>query len=187
MNEFEGIPDELVRKIEASRHRVIETIGKNMDLYGVTLSVGHLYGYMYFRNEPATLDEMSETMGMSKTSMSTGMRTLVDMKMIQKVWGRGSRKDLYEAEQDWHQTFIDYFAIRWRKSLEMNTNALKRSLKEIEALQREMSESDNEKLKRLLEIDAHKIREGIKYYRWLGRLIDTFESGEIFDLVPREE
>ena len=29
------------------RKRVIEAIGRNMDLYGVTLSTGHLYGLLF--------------------------------------------------------------------------------------------------------------------------------------------
>src|SRR5690606_18531235 len=109
--------------------------GKNMDLYGVTLSIGHLYGNMYFNQSPVTLDEMSSTMGMSKTSMSTGMRTLYDLKMINKVWGKGSRKDLYEVVPDWHQNFADFFSIKWRKAVEQNMSVLKRSFKEIEEME----------------------------------------------------
>ncbi len=31
------------------RKRVIEAIGRNMDLYGVTLSTGHLYGLLFLQ------------------------------------------------------------------------------------------------------------------------------------------
>src|SRR5690606_16466738 len=123
-SELEGLPEDLLNRIEKSRQRVIESIGKNMDLYGVTLSVGYLYGNMFFRNSPATLDEMASIMGLSKTSVSTGMRTLQDLKMVQKVWSKGSRKDQYEVEPDWYQTFTDFFSIKWRKSTEMNLLAL---------------------------------------------------------------
>ncbi len=47
-SEFEALPEELLSRIEKSRQRVIESIGKNMDLYGVTISVGYLYGNMFF-------------------------------------------------------------------------------------------------------------------------------------------
>ena len=80
------------------RKRVIEAIGRNMDLYGVTLSTGHLYGLLFFADKPMTLDDMGREMEMSKTSMSTGVRTLLDLKMVNKVWSKGSRKDLYEVE-----------------------------------------------------------------------------------------
>ncbi|WP_274653771.1 GbsR/MarR family transcriptional regulator [Paenibacillus humicola] len=183
--ELDGLTQEQIGQLQKSRERVIDSIGKNMDLYGITLSIGHLYGYMYFQNAPITLDQMSETMGMSKTSMSTGMRTLMDLKMINKVWGKGSRKDFYEVVPDWHQNFSDYFSIKWRKAVESNMAALSKSLREIRALKE--AYPDHAKLQRVAEFDEDKISEALKYYRWLHRLIDAFESGEIFKLIPKDE
>lgn len=185
MKYMEALTDEQQRRIGTARQRVIESIGKNMDLYGITLSIGHLYGNMYFNGAPVTLDDMSETMGMSKTSMSTGMRTLLDLKMINKVWGKGSRKDLYEVVPDWHQNFADYFSIRWRKAVEANTSALRKSLKEIHDMRADYAE--DEKLLAVLEQDESKINDALSYYKWLLRFIDTLESGKIYDLVPLEE
>ncbi|REK75629.1 GbsR/MarR family transcriptional regulator [Paenibacillus paeoniae] len=185
MDELAGLTEEQRAKLLHTRRRVIESIGKNMDLYGITLSIGHLYGNMYFNQSPVTLDEMSHTMGMSKTSMSTGMRTLHDLKMINKVWGKGSRKDLYEVVPDWHQNFADFFSIKWRKALEQNMSALSRSMKEMDALIAEHSE--DEAFLTLLTSDKSKIDEALNYYRWLDRLIDSFESGEIYQYFPKEE
>ncbi|MFC4302041.1 GbsR/MarR family transcriptional regulator [Cohnella boryungensis] len=185
MAPIEGLTEEQIRVIEKSRRRVVDSIGNNMDLYGVTTSIGHLYGMMYFHGGPVTLDEMGEEMGLSKTSISTGMRTLVDLKMISKIWGKGSRKDLYEVEEDWHQNFVDYFSIKWRKSLEMNMTALNKSLKELRALRDE--NPDNEQLTAQIELDMAKMTHAQQYYKWLDRFIDALESGDIFDWVPRED
>ncbi|CAM4417202.1 GbsR/MarR family transcriptional regulator [Paenibacillus tarimensis] len=184
MKDLEDLTSEQQRKLDRARQRVIESIGKNMDLYGITLSIGHLYGHMYFQNTPITLDEMSKTMGMSKTSMSTGMRTLMDLKMINKVWGKGTRKDLYEVVPDWYQNFSDYFSIKWRKAVEGNMHALAKSLAEINSLKGE-AEGDPEFLQ-LLEVDEAKITEALHYYKWLLRLIETLETGKIFEFIPKE-
>lgn len=184
MNDLDGLTQEQADSINKIRERVIDSIGKNMDLYGITLSVGHLYGYMYFSDKPVTLDEMSSEMKMSKTSMSTGVRTLMDLKMIDKVWGKGSRKDFYEVSPDWHQNFCDYFSIKWRKAVESNMNVLNRSLKEIAGL-REALEG-NEQAARILDQDELKIAEALQYYKWLIRFIEAMESGKIFELVPKE-
>ena len=101
-----------IDKLEKARERVIDAIAQNMNLYGVTPSVGRLWGLMYFQDEPMTLDDMKQELGMSKTSMSTSVRNLVDLKMVDKVWKKGTRKDLYEVEEDWYQTFIDFFTIK---------------------------------------------------------------------------
>ncbi|MNH89048.1 HTH-type transcriptional repressor OpcR [compost metagenome] len=131
-----------------------------------------------------TLDEMREAMEMSRTSMSTGVRTLVDLRMVNKVWEKGSRKDLYEVETDWYQTFTDFFEIKWRKAVESNLSALRKSLAEIERLSEVTAQE--ELVQSYVAADSAKIKEAIAYYLWLDRLIDTFESGEIYNLVPKE-
>ncbi|MFC9778868.1 GbsR/MarR family transcriptional regulator [Paenibacillus chitinolyticus] len=184
MNDLSGFTTEQSQKIQKNRERVIDSIGKNMDLYGITLSIGHLYGYMYFNNGPVTLDELSKTMGMSKTSMSTGVRTLMDLKMIDKVWGKGTRKDLYEVEPDWYQNFSDFFSIKWRKAVEGNMNALNKSLVELRHMKKEYEESPE--LQAVLDADEAKIAHAMDYYKWLLRLIEAMETGKIFELIPKE-
>ncbi|MCP1182744.1 GbsR/MarR family transcriptional regulator [Paenibacillus sp. 1781tsa1] len=169
------------------RKRVIEAIGRNMDLYGVTLSTGHLYGLLFFADKPMTLDDMGREMEMSKTSMSTGVRTLLDLKMVNKVWSKGSRKDLYEVEYDWHQTFTDYFAIKWRKAVESNLQVLRKSIEEMNRLVEDLDEEADAELIHILMEDKHKILQAEAYYKWLDRLIDTMENEEIYKLVPKEE
>lgn len=166
------------------RKRVIEAIGRNMDLYGISLSTGHLYGLLFFADKPMTLDEMGMEMKMSKTSMSTGVRTLLDLKMVNKVWEKGSRKDLYEVEYDWYQTFTDFFAIKWRKAVETNILVLRRAIDEIH---KSLARKDElpEPFRGILEEDLHKMGEAVKYYEWLDRLIDVMEDGEIYKLVPK--
>jgi len=185
MKEFAGLSEQQAKAIQNSRRRVIETIGQNMDLYGVTLSIGHLYGNIFFSREPVTLDEMVDTMGLSKTSISTGMRTLTDLKMVNRVWSKGSRKDLYEAETDWHQSFADFFSVKWRKSVEMNVHALKKSLAEMDRLKAE--HPGDEALQAFADADMDKMKHALAYYRWLDRLIDALESGDIYKLIPKDE
>ncbi|MFB5674359.1 GbsR/MarR family transcriptional regulator [Paenibacillus terreus] len=171
--------------LQRIRKRVIEAIGKNMDLYGVTLSTGHLYGLLFFADKPMTLDDMGREMEMSKTSMSTSMRTLLDLKMVNKVWTKGSRKDLYEVEFDWYQTFTDYFAIKWRKAVETNLQILRKAISEVDKLL--MDEDASGAVKEVLQRDRGKMKQAESYYKWLDRLIDAMEDEKIYELVPKEE
>lgn len=170
-------------QLDRARERVIEAIAQNMNLYGVTPSIGRLYGMMFFHNEPLTLDEMKEELGMSKTSMSTSVRTLLDLKMVDKVWKKGSRKDLYAIEGDWYQNFIDLFTVKWRHAISMNKHVIEKSLKELSEM---LTDGHvDEEIKALVNSDIIKLKETLEYYQWLNRLIDTFESEEIFDFVPK--
>ncbi|MHA6533036.1 GbsR/MarR family transcriptional regulator [Paenibacillus sp. BAC0078] len=116
--------------------------------------------------------------------MSTGVRTLLDLKMIDKVWGKGTRKDLFEVVPNWHQNFSDYFSIKWRKAVEGNMSALSKSLNEIKQMKSDYA--DEPGVEQLLNTDEVKIEEAIKYYRWLLKLIEALETGKIFELIPKE-
>jgi DNA-binding transcriptional regulator GbsR (MarR family) len=172
------------KELELARERVIDAISKNMNLYGVTESIGRLYGALYFQEGPLTLDEMKEELGMSKTSMSTSVRSLLELKMVGKVWKKGVRKDLYQAEPDWYQTFIDFFTIKWRTGISLNISAMQKSLSEIQSLVDD--ERVDTQVKNQAYLDIEKLTSAIEYYEWLNRLVDSFESKDIFEFIPKK-
>lgn len=170
-------------KLEKARERIIETIAQNIHLYGLTPSAGRQYGMMFYQNEPLTLDDMTEKLGMSKTSMSTSVRALSDLKLVERAWKKGVRKDLYHATDDWYQSFVDLFTIKWRRSVSLHMNAIKKSLAELELLANDSTIS--EELQTEVQNDMEKLHYIKNYFDWLDRLVDVFENQEIFNLVPR--
>ncbi|GKV67390.1 MULTISPECIES: GbsR/MarR family transcriptional regulator [Sporosarcina] len=172
-------------QLEKTRERIIEIIAQNIHLYGLTPSAGRQFGTMFFHDEPLTLDEMTEELGMSKTSMSTSVRSLSDLKLVERAWKRGVRKDLYKVKDDWYQSFIDLFSIKWRQSVTLYTTSIRKSLNDLNKLLQDPSIT--EELKQLVESDIEKLRYMQDYYEWLDRLVDAFEDHDIFDLVPRKE
>jgi DNA-binding transcriptional regulator GbsR (MarR family) len=172
-------------QLNIARERVIDSVAQNMDLYGVTESIGRLYGMLLFQQNPMTLDEMKEELGMSKTSMSTSVRTLLELKMVDKVWRKGVRKDLYKAEEDWYQSFIDFFTIKWRLAITENVYAIEKSINELKVL---IDKDDiSEDVRKDAKNDLEKLNYAIHYYDWLDRFVDSLESHEIFNLVPKKE
>lgn len=172
------------KELEKARERVIDAISQNMNLYGVTESIGRLYGSLYFQEGPLTLDEMKEELGMSKTSMSTSVRSLLELKMVGKVWKKGVRKDLYQAEPDWYQTFIDFFTIKWRAGISINISAMERSLSDLTSLLDD--ENVDRNIKNQAKVDIEKLTSAIEYYDWLNRLVDSLESKQIFEFIPKK-
>lgn len=172
-------------RLEKSRRRITESIAQNIHLYGLPPSAGRQYGMMFFQNQPSTLDNMSEELGMSKTSMSTSVRALVDSKLVERVWERGVRKDLYKVKDDWYQSFIDMFTIKWRRSVSLHSTAIRRSLAELEQLIDDQTISED--VLNEAKTDIEKLIYIRDYYAWLDRLVDAFEDHDIFDLVPIKE
>lgn len=170
-------------ELKQTRERVINTIAQNMHLYGITPSIGRLYGTMYFHGEPMTLDEMRDSLAMSKTSMSTSVRSLSEIKMVHKKWRKGERKDLYIVEEDWYKTFISLFTTKWRKGIEMNEERIveaKHTLTEL------LDSAESVELQETIRADLAKLEHALEYYDWLARLVKSFESGEIFDYIPKK-
>ncbi|MDR6224714.1 choline uptake/conversion transcriptional regulator CudC [Desmospora profundinema] len=169
-------------KIEEARRDYIESLVETMEMYGLSPSMGRLFGIMFFHDEPMTLDEMRHQTGMSKTSMSTGVRALSRLKLVHKKWQKGVRKDLYEAEHDQFRSFVDFFAQQWEKEIELNQVSLRKSEQKLRALLDDPLLSDEDRAQVLRDLD--KLDNAKRYYQWLGHLVEAFETEEIFKHVP---
>lgn len=171
-------------KHEEIIEKFIQVIAKNMNLYGITSSVGRLYGVLYFTEKPMTLDDMRDALEMSKTSMSTGVRALSDMKMVDSTFKRGIRKDLYESEEDWYKSFTSLFGNRWRHHTEKNIEEAEEAIAQLAKI---AEETDDYLLKEQIQHDIDRLRYAQNYYVWLMQFIQVIESGKIFDYIPRND
>ncbi|WAA11310.1 GbsR/MarR family transcriptional regulator [Fervidibacillus albus] len=162
---------------------MIDTFADNMRTYGIPPTVGRVLGIMYMNRKPMTLNDLSEATGMSKTRMSQVVREMVDYNIAYKVFEKGVRKDLYSAEQDYFQRFISLFSSSWQKVIKKNKVMGKKIYEELKTIQQEeqLDPDVAEKIAFLLE----ETEKWLAYYDWLDRLVDFFESEEIFKHVPK--
>ncbi|MBM7570493.1 GbsR/MarR family transcriptional regulator [Aquibacillus albus] len=172
-------------RFEQIRSRIIEQIAANMKLYGVPSTVGRLMGTIYYNRGPMTLDDMTEELGMSKTRMSQAVRELLELQLAEKVFEKGVRKDIYNVEQDYYQTFISLFSSNWRKGISMNRSFQQKLIIELNELihDENLEEDAKEKAQEYLD-ETQSI---LDFYHWLNRLVEFFESNEIFKHVPKTE
>lgn len=170
-------------KLEQARSKFISEIAKNIHLYNITSSVGRLYGTVFFSEKPMTLDEMSESLGMSKTSMSTGIRALSDANMVERVWEKGIRKDLYKTEDDWYKSFSNVFITRWRNATELNMEAIQESKSMMTEL---YNDTQDQSIKAKVTHDLEKLNEADAYYQWINEVVSLFDTGEIYDIIPKK-
>lgn len=170
-------------QIEEARQIFIQELSQNMHHYGITESIGRLYGTVLFAEHPLTLDEMSTSLGMSKTSMSTGIRVLMEANMVDKAWQKGVRKDLYQPIDDWYRSFSTVFVKRWQTSVENNLLAvhqMRDTLVQLKESQDQMETTNR------IDTDLEKLNHAENYYKWLTEVTELFESGEIYELIPKK-
>jgi DNA-binding transcriptional regulator GbsR (MarR family) len=70
---------------------------------------GQIYALLFLSEEPLSLDDVSERLGVSKSNVSINIRMLEDYSLVRKVWVRGSRKDYYAAERAYPKKVLKDF------------------------------------------------------------------------------
>ncbi len=80
--------------------QLIEVVGNLCRRLGLPRTVGQIYGLLFLSPKPLSLEEIADSLGISKASASTGTRHLASLGALRKVWVPGDRKDHFEAVPD---------------------------------------------------------------------------------------
>jgi DNA-binding transcriptional regulator GbsR (MarR family) len=100
-----------------ARIQVADDIGRTYARYGLALSVGRVFGLLLASDEPMSLDEIAQTLGISKSGASVAARDLERVGGVHRLGTIGSKRVFYEATDTMESTFDATFA-RVRDSLE---------------------------------------------------------------------
>lgn len=109
---------------EKLKNGILLEFAKTVELFDLSPLEARLFAFLYIEGNPLTLDQMSEALGKSKTSMSTGVRSLVDLNLVKRVWKKGVRKDLYQANEQLFKQFMSFYRKKWIVAMEDRTEAL---------------------------------------------------------------
>lgn len=101
------------KKNDQLTNKILIEFAKTIELFDLTPIEARLFAYLYLIEDPMTLDEMSEAIGKSKTSMSTSIRSLLDLNLVTRVWKKGVRKDLYQANSQLFKIFMNTYINKW--------------------------------------------------------------------------
>ncbi|MCD6008621.1 GbsR/MarR family transcriptional regulator [Halomonas sp. IOP_31] len=172
------------QRLEQARDVMISAIAQSMVAYGVTPSVGRIYAVLYFAESSLTLDEIKDEVAMSKASVSTGIRELIDTGMVVKVWKKGDRKDHYIAGKDFFKNFLSFMV----KMLRLERGTIHKAIEQTEPVMLELADhaADSE-IREQAAKDQALISGSKAYLRWIMQLANAMESGEIFEHFPRPE
>jgi DNA-binding transcriptional regulator GbsR (MarR family) len=110
--------------------------------WGFSKAMGAIYGVIYLSPEPVGLDELVETVGVSKGAVSTNVRQLERLGLIQKHFLLGDRKDYYVAETDFWRVVRSILKERDKNEFARALNTVDESLKMVMALSSSESETE---------------------------------------------
>ncbi|MGR3454731.1 GbsR/MarR family transcriptional regulator [Pseudooceanicola sp.] len=95
--------------------RFIEALGLISQTEGAPRISGQILGLLLLAEEPMSLDEIAESLNISKASASTNTRLLEARGTAVKVARKGSRRDLWMAEPDPQRRVLPALAERFRR------------------------------------------------------------------------
>ncbi len=79
---------------------VIDLFVRGVQVLGLPKSVGEIYGLLFISEEPLSLDDLVERLGISKGSASQGMRILRGLGAVSTKYIPGQRRDHYVAQAE---------------------------------------------------------------------------------------
>jgi DNA-binding transcriptional regulator GbsR (MarR family) len=111
MKQRQAKPEGGEAKLDDAVETFIQGAGKvSSALLGMINRVGgQIYALLFLSDEPMSLDEIGERLGVSKSNISINIRMLEEYNLVRKVWVRGSRKDYYAAERAYPKKVITDF------------------------------------------------------------------------------
>ncbi len=113
-------------QLDEVRHGIMDTLGRITSFWGFSKIMGQLYGMLYLSAAPMTLDEMAESLAISKGNVSINIRALERWNMVRPVWVKGDRKDYYEAETDFWMIIRGVLKEREKKEFDQALAAIGR-------------------------------------------------------------
>jgi len=76
--------------------QVLDVFVDGVKVLGLPRSIGEIYGLLFISPEPLSLDDLVQRLGISKGSVSQGLRALKGLGAVREAAGDGERRTYYE-------------------------------------------------------------------------------------------
>jgi DNA-binding transcriptional regulator GbsR (MarR family) len=86
---------------------------------GLPPIAGRIFGLLLLSDDALSLDQLAESLGVSKASASTNARLLAQLGVVEQVRRQGSRRDYYRMAPDLFERSMAQRLARWRRFTEV--------------------------------------------------------------------
>jgi len=81
--------------VDPAARRLVEQMGLLTEADGLPRIAGRIFGYLLLEPEERSLDEIAESLGVSRASVSTDARRLTQVGLLERRSRPGDRRDYY--------------------------------------------------------------------------------------------
>lgn len=93
--------------------------------WGVNRSVAQIHALLYLSDRPVHAEEISETLGLARSNVSTGVKELQSYGIIRRTHVEGDRRDHFIAETDLWEMLIRIVSERKKREIDPTIAALR--------------------------------------------------------------
>lgn len=118
--------------IQEARDNFIQGMSRISNFWGFPRAMGAIYGALYLSPTAMSLDELAESVSITKGAVSTNVRNLERLGMVHKEIRLGDRRDFYTAETDFWQVIKNVLKERERSEFDLALRTVDESLARLE-------------------------------------------------------
>lgn len=111
-------------KVEA----FVSHFGEMGSRWGMTRTVGQIYALLMVKEKPLNADEITESLGISRSNVSMGLKELQSWRLIQPHHYQGDRKEYYKTPDDIWDVARIIFEERRKRELEPTMSMLRNEM-----------------------------------------------------------
>lgn len=130
--------------LDAVNDSTVAGLGRLARFFGFSEVMGRLYGTLMLSPEPMSLDDLANSLEISKGSVSMNMRDLERWGMAKEVWMRGERKKYYRAESDIWQVILSVLGSREQREVQVALEVLNDSIDKLKSAEGELTPEEKE-------------------------------------------
>lgn len=95
-----AVAREPVDPLREPEDRFVDAVGGAIEFWGFRRVLGHIWGWLYLQGAPRTAAEICSRLTLSKALVSTSLTELERWGCVRRFRRPGSRREMFEAEQD---------------------------------------------------------------------------------------
>jgi len=100
--------------------------------WGVNRTTAQIHALLYLSSNPLTAEEICETLGVARSTVSTGLRELQSWGIVKVIHMLGDRRDHFEALNDIGEMFRAILDVRKRREIDPTLAVLRESVAELD-------------------------------------------------------
>ncbi|OED39270.1 ArsR family transcriptional regulator [Chromatiales bacterium (ex Bugula neritina AB1)] len=117
-------------KLTSSIQAFVLHFGEMGSRWGINRTVGQIYALLFLSKDPLNAEEITETLGVSRSNVSMGLKELQSWRLVKSQHLPGDRRDYFSTPQDVLEIALTLVEERRKRELDPTLTLLRQTLME---------------------------------------------------------